>query len=37
MQDSQENYTGVNAIFMVVKHDFISQNVFKCCQKIVIY
>ena len=34
---SQENYPAVNAIFPAVKHYFFLQNVFKCCQKIVIY
>ena len=31
------NYPAVNAIFTAVKHYFFLQNVFKCCQKIVIY
>ena len=30
-------YPAVNAIFPAVKHYFFLQNVFKCCQKIVIY
>ena len=34
---SRENYPAVNAIFPAVKHYFFLQNVFKCCQKIVIY
>ena len=34
---SRENYLAVNAIFPAVKHYFFFQNVFKCCQKIVIY
>ena len=34
---SRENYPAVNAIFLAVKHYFSLQNVFKCCQKIVIY
>ena len=34
---SRENYPAVNAIFLAVKHHFFLQNVFKCCQKIVIY
>ena len=32
-----ENYPAVNAIFPAVKHYVFLQNVFKCCQKIVIY
>ena len=31
------NYPAVNAIFPAIKHYFFLQNVFKCCQKIVIY
>ena len=34
---SRENYPAANAIFPAVKHYFFLQNVFKCCQKIVIY
>ena len=34
---SRESYPAVNAIFPAVKHYFFLQNVFKCCQKIVIY
>ena len=34
---SSRNYPAVNAIFTAVKHYFFLQNVFKCCQKIVIY
>ena len=34
---SQENYPAVNVIFPAVKHYFFLQNIFKCCQKIVIY
>ena len=30
-------YPAVNAIFPAVKQYFFLQNVFKCCQKIVIY
>ena len=37
MAGSRENYPAVNAIFLAVKHYFSLQNVFKCCQKIVIY
>ena len=33
---SWENYPAVNEIFPAVKHYFFLQNVFKCCQKIVI-
>ena len=33
----RENYPTVDAIFPAVKHYFFIQNVFKCCQKIVIY
>ena len=34
---SRENYLAVNTIFLAVKHYFFLQNVFKCCQMIVIY
>ena len=34
---SRENYPTVDAIFPAVKHYFFIQNVFKCCQKVVIY
>ena len=33
----RENYLAVNTIFLAVKHYFFLQNVFKCCQMIVIY